>query len=43
MANKVGAKDDVAKAILQSLNADELGRLVRDDLVSMETTWFPWK
>ena len=38
MSNKGGAKDDLAKANLQSLNADELGRLVRDGLVSMEIT-----
>jgi hypothetical protein len=38
MGNKLGAKGHAAKANLESLNADELGRLVRDGLVSMEMT-----
>ena len=38
MANKVGAKDHAAKANLESLNADELRKLIRDGLVAMEMT-----
>ena len=34
MANKVGANDQAAKANLESLNADELRKLIRDGLVA---------
>jgi len=38
MANIVSAKDHAAKANLESLNADELRKLIRDGLVAMEMT-----
>src|SRR5262245_24701026 len=38
MGNKLGAKRHASKANVESLNADELRRLVRDGLISVEMT-----